>query len=213
MGKKVSTSKAKSTLSKTKKAAPKPPTKKLTKNNKPTKKGAPKKTPRSAAASLKKPERTITPKVAKSSPRKIAKGLPKAAPREKKPKVATGPKGYTPDEYVKFKEFKGKFEKLSNQALKDMLQKNLQSKSGNKDELVLKCADGATLGRIPRCPNCFGGRYLLAYEGRDSTIRRVSTPAQATETTQTFTTVTLFSPQAKSNVTPGSFEVIDLQDI
>jgi len=30
--------------------------------------------------------------------------------------------------------------------------------SGNKDDLVYKCADGAVLGRIPRCPTCFGGR-------------------------------------------------------
>jgi hypothetical protein len=53
---------------------------------------------------------------------------------------------------------KEKFEDYSNQKLKDLLRSNLQSMTGNKDELILKCADGATLGRIPRCPKCFGGR-------------------------------------------------------
>ena len=41
-----------------------------------------------------------------------------------------------------------------------MLRKNLQSMSGNKDDLILKVADGIVLGRIPRCTNCFGGRYI-----------------------------------------------------
>jgi hypothetical protein len=53
---------------------------------------------------------------------------------------------------------------MNNQALKDLLRKNLQSMSGNKDELVYKCADGATLGRIPRCPTCFGGRPKYDYK-------------------------------------------------
>lgn len=79
------------------------------------------------------------------------------APKPPKAKAA-GPKGYTAAEYSKFKEFKEKFNGYSNQALKDLLKKNLQSMSGNKDDLVYKCADGATLGRIPRCPKCFGGR-------------------------------------------------------
>ena len=42
--------------------------------------------------------------------------------------------------------------------MKEMLKKNLQSMSGNKDEMIEKIADGIVLGRIPRCPNCFGGR-------------------------------------------------------
>lgn len=36
--------------------------------------------------------------------------------------------------------------------------------SGNKDELIAKCADGIVLGRIPRCPNCFGGRPKYDYK-------------------------------------------------
>lgn len=34
--------------------------------------------------------------------------------------------------------------------------------SGNKDEMIAKIADGIVLGRIPRCPHCFGGRYLFS---------------------------------------------------
>ena len=47
----------------------------------------------------------------------------------------------------------------NNQKLKDALKNNLQSMSGNKDELIRKVADGIVLGRIPRCTACFGGRY------------------------------------------------------
>lgn len=45
-----------------------------------------------------------------------------------------------------------------------MLRKNLQSMSGNKDDLVYKVADGIVLGRIPRCPKCFGGRPKFDYK-------------------------------------------------
>lgn len=45
-----------------------------------------------------------------------------------------------------------------------MLKSNMQSMSGNKDDLVLKVADGIVLGRIPRCPNCFGGRPKYDYK-------------------------------------------------
>jgi hypothetical protein len=39
-----------------------------------------------------------------------------------------------------------------------MLKKNQQTRTGNKSELIEKIADGIVLGRIPKCPNCFGGR-------------------------------------------------------
>ena len=104
----------------------------------------------------KKAVRKVAPKKA------VKKALPKKAVPAKRPKavkaVPAGPKGYTPAEYQRFKEFKQKFSEKTNQELKDLLRKNMQSMSGNKDELIYKCADGATLGRIPRCPNCFGGR-------------------------------------------------------
>jgi hypothetical protein len=30
--------------------------------------------------------------------------------------------------------------------------------------MIAKCADGIVLGRIPRCPNCFGGRPKYDYK-------------------------------------------------
>jgi predicted RNA-binding Zn-ribbon protein involved in translation (DUF1610 family) len=35
---------------------------------------------------------------------------------------------------------------------------NNQPKTGNKTELIERCADGKLLGSIPRCPECGGGR-------------------------------------------------------
>jgi hypothetical protein len=118
-------------------------TKIATKSKRPMKTAAPASPPKTAT----KPLQPIKPSKA-----------PKAPKAPKPAKVSSGPKGYTPAEYAKFKEFKIKFEGFSNQGLKDLLRANFQSMSGNKDELIYKCADGATLGRIPRCPKCFGGR-------------------------------------------------------
>ena len=92
-----------------------------------------------------------------------AKAKKMASKKAFAPKKHSGPRGYTPAEYVKFKELKAKFSEYSNQKLKDLLRSNLQSMSGNKDDLVYKCADGATLGQIPRCPKCFGGRPKWDY--------------------------------------------------
>jgi hypothetical protein len=54
---------------------------------------------------------------------------------------------------------------LSINRLKDILGKiyfilvlNVQAKSGTKDELASKCADGKLFGRIPLCPKCKEGK-------------------------------------------------------
>lgn len=39
-----------------------------------------------------------------------------------------------------------------------MLRNNYQMLSGKKENLAERVADGRVLGRIPRCPKCFGGR-------------------------------------------------------
>ena len=117
-------------------------------------KPAPKKVVAKKKTVVKKPTKKLAKKTVKSSAPKV-----KARPPAPKKKAApSGPKGYTPDENKKFQDFVKNFNGKGNQTLKDLLRKNLQSMSGNKSELVFKCADGATLGRIPRCPNCFGGR-------------------------------------------------------
>ena len=73
---------------------------------------------------------------------------------------------------------KDKFSHYSNQQLKDLLKKNLQSMTGNKDDLIMKCADGSVLGRIPRCPKCFGGRYLSIYLDLNSISKKELITAQ-----------------------------------
>lgn len=107
------------------------------------------------------PKKSTKPVPKKVVPKATPKATPKAA-KPKKPAKKSGtpycPKGYTPQEYEKFLVEKNRLSGYSNAQLKDILRKNLQSMSGNKDDLVLKVADGIVLGRIPRCPNCFGGR-------------------------------------------------------
>lgn len=155
-------------------------TKTPVKAGKPIKKTIQKAPPKAATIKAAKVKSKVTPLPAlpyKTSPTRpvkiqaapvkaVKKPLPKAPKPPKAPKAnkPSGPKGYNPAEYAKFKDFKEKFEDYSNQKLKDLLRANMQSMTGNKDELVYKSADGATLGRIPRCPKCFGGRPKFDYQ-------------------------------------------------
>ncbi|EAS07069.1 poly polymerase and DNA-ligase Zn-finger region family protein (macronuclear) [Tetrahymena thermophila SB210] len=66
--------------------------------------------------------------------------------------------GYTPEQLLKFKENLKLYEKKTAEYLKALLGINNQPKTGTKDELVLKCADGKTLGQIPICSECGGGK-------------------------------------------------------
>lgn len=53
---------------------------------------------------------------------------------------------------------------LTQPVLKDMLRRNDQAFSGlTSKELVEKIADQQVRGRIPRCPQCFGGK--LRFQG------------------------------------------------
>ena len=130
--------------------------------------------PKARAAKAKtvtKVTKKVTKKVVtKKKVTKVKKAAPKRTPAPKKVKAPkkvaapSGPKGYTSSEYQKFKSEKERLQSFSNADLKKMLRDNLQSMSGNKDDLVLKVADGIVLGRIPRCPNCFGGRPKYDYK-------------------------------------------------
>ncbi|EGR30422.1 poly polymerase family protein, putative [Ichthyophthirius multifiliis] len=71
--------------------------------------------------------------------------------------------GYTDEQldlYNQYKEFYG--EKTSTE-LKQILHINDQAKTGNKQQLIDKCADGKTLGKIPKCPICHGGKLRFDY--------------------------------------------------
>lgn len=105
-----------------------------------------------------RPKAAAAPKAAKKAPAPKPAPAPKKAEPAKEPKADSGPKGYTKDQYEKYKGEVARLDKFSNSQLKEMLKKNMQSMSGNKDEMIAKIADGIVLGRIPRCPSCFGGR-------------------------------------------------------
>lgn len=74
--------------------------------------------------------------------------------------------GYSPSEYLNFKNEVSRLQKLTLPELKNMLKKNDQYTTGCKDQIVCKVADGITLGKIPRCKKCFGGKYYFDYIGR-----------------------------------------------
>lgn len=77
--------------------------------------------------------------------------------KEKKAQPAKQ-KGYTDSQYEKYQELLTELNGWTNDQLKNALKKNEQSSTGNKKDLVAKVADGKVLGKIPRCPKCFGGR-------------------------------------------------------
>jgi len=64
-----------------------------------------------------------------------------------------------PDEdQAKIDTFVDKFTSLTVPRLKEMLKANDQPVTGTKSELLARCAEGAALGALPRCPKCQGGR-------------------------------------------------------
>ena len=76
--------------------------------------------------------------------------------------------GVTADKYCygsKTDEYLKKYEELRNgytvAKLKDLLVLNDQPKTATKDILCERVADGLTLGKVPKCPSCMGGRYIL----------------------------------------------------
>lgn len=88
---------------------------------------------------------------------KTASKKKKAEPKVEKKKVEN--KGYTPQQMEKFKTLLKEIEnKYTIDEMKNILRKNDQKVTGTKKELVERIADGELLGKIPRCPLCFGGR-------------------------------------------------------
>lgn len=111
-------------------------------------------------------KKQVPKKVKKVKVVKKEKAAKKAAPQEKKQpkrqasgkKKATVTCAYNASQLETYKEWKQKLQKNSNAELKEMLKKNDQTSTGTKDELIEKIADGKAMGKIPRCPSCFGGR-------------------------------------------------------
>ena len=109
----------------------------------------------------KKPAKKIIKKVASKRAaikKKTAAHVKSKVPKKVAKKAASGLKGYNEDQYEKFQAEKKRLSDFNNMKLKEILKANMQSMSGNKEDLILKIADGIVLGRIPRCPKCYGGR-------------------------------------------------------
>ncbi|KAL4483343.1 hypothetical protein ABPG72_007985 [Tetrahymena utriculariae] len=88
----------------------------------------------------------------------IFKKSKKNKPKGKNKKRSELNMGYTSEQLLKFKENLTFYEKKTAEYLKALLGVNNQPKTGSKDELLLKCADGKTLGQIPLCSECGGGK-------------------------------------------------------
>lgn len=78
--------------------------------------------------------------------------------KEIKKKKAESENFMTDKRIEKMKAILIKIQNYTNTQLKDILRKNGQSMSGNKTELLGKVADGMMFGKVPKCPNCNGGR-------------------------------------------------------
>jgi len=140
MGRTKQTPKASKKVAKVKKTIKKAPkAKEVAKADSPVKKVAAKKVAKPAAAK---------PKAAK------------AAAKPKAPKTSGGGKHgvYTDAQYEKYLEYKGELSGKTDKDLKALLRQNDQKIGGKKPELVDRIADAKVLGKIPRCPNCSGGR-------------------------------------------------------
>lgn len=66
--------------------------------------------------------------------------------------------GYTPAELKSFKDHKEEIEDNSVAELKALLKKNGVTQSGNRDDLINRVADCKTLGTLPSCLKCGGGK-------------------------------------------------------
>ncbi len=76
----------------------------------------------------------------------------------------SGVKGYTREQYAKYKSLVKELENCKIPELKNMLSANDLPMWGNKGLLVFKVADGKTLGKIPKCPKCHGGNPRFNYK-------------------------------------------------
>jgi hypothetical protein len=139
-----------------------PKTSKKLQKSKAIKKQPPKPTKK---PSLKKKTQKITKKPVKKQEKtkKLRKSVKKVEKKKKSKKEVKTKMGYTKDELKKYKEIvKEYFEDKSIADLKEMLRINNQSRTGDKNTLCQRIADGIIKGQIPRCSKCGGG--FLKYD-------------------------------------------------
>jgi hypothetical protein len=67
------------------------------------------------------------------------------------------PAGYTKEQFDLYREELERISELTKEDLREILKLNRQDTTPMaKADLLNKCADGYALGRIPKCPVCFG---------------------------------------------------------
>ncbi|CAD8062313.1 unnamed protein product [Paramecium primaurelia] len=137
-----------------KKVVPKKTQKQTVAKTAPVKKVVPKKA--KVVPAKKQVSKKQNVKEQKDDKKKVLKPVTQKA--DATPKVPAKYAAYTLDQYQAYQKAIKEWSAKTNQQIKDNLRKNLQSMTGNKDELLNKIADGIVLGSIPRCPHCFGGR-------------------------------------------------------
>ena len=102
-----------------------------------------------------------TPKDQKVKPNKTERKKSQNKPQKSKPEM----RGYTDNELKMFKQLVDeKYDEYTADQLKNLLRKNDQKVTGTKKEMIERVADGEVLGKIPRCPACFGGRLVFDYK-------------------------------------------------
>ena len=94
----------------------------------------------------------------------VQKTKAKVQTKKKIVKKASTIQGYTPAQLKEYKTISDTIMGKSLVILKEELKANDQARSGAKGDLVAKIADGRLLGKIPRCPSCFGGRLRFSYK-------------------------------------------------
>ena len=129
------------------------------KSDKKAKQNAKNKKAEPAKAPEKKIEKKAVKKEVKKEEKKEAtkKVVTKREPVVKKP-AGSSYKGYTPDQYAKYKINAEKLSESTIAELKELCRKNGQKVTGTKPELIERIADGQVLGAIPKCTSCGGGR-------------------------------------------------------
>lgn len=116
----------------------------------------------------------------KSAKKKRADGKSKYIPDEDPALYKEG--GYTPEERAEFYEYLEEYGTMTLPELRAMLQYNEQPKTGTKQEVLERVADGWLLGSIPKCPHCEHGHLTFnRYSVRLRSLR-APTPARASTT-------------------------------
>eukprot|EP00054_Salpingoeca_dolichothecata_P038902 m.14747 g.14747 ORF g.14747 m.14747 type:complete len:229 (-) comp9318_c0_seq1:100-786(-) len=130
--------------------------------------------PKKKVAATKKTKATkakpqAKPKTAPKKPTSKSRSAPAPSPPKpaEKPKK---PKKPTIADTPAYKNEKAVYDKLYEEfaakqvpELKDLLRKNDMKVTGNKHELLDRCADGKQFGALPRCPKCSGGKLRVKY--------------------------------------------------